>query len=90
MYVYEPLKFVESIAFPRFGGTSEERRAAEIIKAEAEKMGGCERIVAFGGGARSEIWCRILANTTAKTLCIPETEETGILGAARLASRMRS
>ena len=34
MYVYEPLKFVESIAFPRFGGTSEERRAAEIIKAE--------------------------------------------------------
>ena len=54
----------------------------------AEKMGGCERIVAFGGGARSDIWCRILANTTAKTLCIPETEETGILGAARLASQL--
>lgn len=54
----------------------------------AQNMGGCEKIVAFGGGARSEIWCRILANTTQKTICIPQTEETGILGAARLASQM--
>lgn len=53
-----------------------------------DKLGGCEKIVAFGGGARSEIWCRILANTTQKTVCIPQTEETGVLGAARLASQM--
>ena len=47
MYVYEPLKFVESIAFPRFGGTAEEKRAAEIIKAETEKMGGCAVLEEF-------------------------------------------
>ena len=53
-----------------------------------QKMGGCEKIVAFGGGARSEIWCQILAQTTGKTVCVPQTEETGVLGAARLASQM--
>ena len=53
-----------------------------------QKMGGCEKIVAFGGGARSDIWCQILAQTTGKTVCVPQTEETGVLGAARLASQM--
>jgi len=53
-----------------------------------QKMGGCEKIVAFGGGARSDIWCHILAQTTGKTVCVPQTEETGVLGAARLASGM--
>lgn len=53
-----------------------------------DAMGGCEKLVVFGGGARSDIWCRILAQTTGKTVCVPQTEETGILGAARLASQM--
>lgn len=55
----------------------------------AEKMGGCERLVVFGGGARSDVWCQIVANTTNKTVCVPQTEETGILGAAMLASQMQ-
>lgn len=55
----------------------------------ADAMGGCEKLVVFGGGARSDIWCRILANTTGKTVCVPQTEETGCLGAARLASQRR-
>lgn len=54
----------------------------------AQAMGGCEKLVVFGGGARSDIWCQILAQTTKKTVCVPQTEETGILGAARLASQM--
>lgn len=52
------------------------------------QMGGCERLVVFGGGAKSDIWCSILAQTTGKTVCVPQTEETGVLGAARLASQM--
>ena len=35
------------------------------------------------------IQCEILAQTTKKTVCVPQTEETGILGAARLASQMQ-
>lgn len=54
----------------------------------AQAMGGCEQLVVFGGGARSDIWCSILAQTIGKTVLVPQTEETGILGAARLASRM--
>lgn len=62
---------------------------SRAIGALAENMGGCEKLVVFGGGARSPVWCRILAKTTGKTVCVPETEETGILGAARLASQMK-
>ena len=36
----------------------------------------------FGGGAASELWCRIIADITAMSVMIPRTHETGNLGAA--------
>jgi sugar (pentulose or hexulose) kinase len=38
--------------------------------------------VAIGGGARSDLWCRILADVTGKNICIPDTTEASALGAA--------
>ena len=59
------------------------------IKDAISQMGGCEQLVVFGGGAKSDIWCSILAQTIGKTVLVPQTEETGVLGAARLASQMK-
>ena len=39
-----------------------------------------------GGGAKSKLWLKILANVLNITLCVPTTEEGPALGAALLAS----
>ena len=39
----------------------------------------------FGGGAKSEVWCRIIADITGKRVAIPFTPETACAGAAILA-----
>lgn len=55
----------------------------EIIKASGIEI--AESTVC-GGGARSQLWLKILANVLNITLCIPSAEEGPALGAALLAS----
>lgn len=45
-------------------------------------------LVVFGGGSRSDIWCRILAEETQRNVSVCESPETACRGAARLASGM--
>lgn len=42
------------------------------------------RLVLFGGGSKSDLWCRIIANITGMEITIPETAETAAAGAAIL------
>lgn len=49
-------------------------------------MGGGEEIRVFGGGSKSDIWCRILADATGCRIVILDTPETASRGAAILAS----
>jgi len=44
---YSPLKFVENLAFVRYGGTEAEKKAAQIIAAEVEKAGGKAELMPF-------------------------------------------
>lgn len=39
----------------------------------------------FGGGAKSDIWCQIIADVTGKKVVVPRTNETANLGAAIIA-----
>jgi xylulokinase len=41
-----------------------------------------EDLVAIGGGAASDLWCRILADITGKNICLAENTEASALGAA--------
>ena len=45
------------------------------------------RLVLFGGGAKSSLWCRILADVTGLPVCVPTTAEAASAGAARLAAK---
>ncbi|MEN6314595.1 MAG: FGGY family carbohydrate kinase [Clostridiaceae bacterium] len=47
--------------------------------------GAMRQIRLFGGGAKSDIWARIIADVTGKTIIIPGTHETANLGAAIIA-----
>lgn len=40
----------------------------------------------FGGGARSGIWCDLIARETGKRTTVPQNRETAVLGAVMLAS----
>jgi sugar (pentulose or hexulose) kinase len=41
-----------------------------------------KELVAIGGGATNESWCKILADVTGKNICIPGNTEASSLGAA--------
>lgn len=69
-----------NIVYALFEGVSQ--NIADFVR----KMGGCEYLSVFGGGAKSDIWCQILANTAKITVCALSTPETASLGAAILAS----
>lgn len=43
-----------------------------------------ERIIATGGGAKSEIWCQIQADVTGVPVEIPAEKEAACLGAAMI------
>lgn len=58
-----------------------------VSRSVGELAGDAQKLVLFGGGAKSDIWCRIMARTTGKTVCVTDTAETGIRGAAILASQ---
>lgn len=49
-------------------------------------LGGAKELLVFGGGAKSEILCRILAYITGLPVYVTDTVETASLGAAMLAS----
>ncbi len=68
------------IIYALYEGVSE-----DIANAVAE-LGGAECLKVFGGGAKSEIWCRILSRISKTNVEILSIAETGSLGAAILAS----
>jgi sugar (pentulose or hexulose) kinase len=43
-------------------------------------------LIAIGGGASSEMWCRIIADITGKNVCVPRHTEASSLGAGIAAS----
>jgi len=59
------------------------RRLLEAMDA----YGNVERLVIFGGGAKSKLWCQIIADITGLTLTVPSTAEAAGAGAAILAAR---
>ena len=60
----------------------------DIAKA-VESLGGADRLKVFGGGAKSDIWCRILARVANIPVEVLDTAETASLGAAMLASEYK-
>lgn len=57
------------------------------IAAAVAKMGGAKLLKLFGGGSRSKIWCRILADISGIPVAICDTPQTACRGAAILASQ---
>jgi xylulokinase len=45
-----------------------------------------ERYIAVGGGARSKLWCQIIADVTGKAIFLADTYEASALGAGILAA----
>lgn len=56
------------------------------ISDAVKSLGGAESLKVFGGGSKSDIWCKILARVSGIPVEILDTCETGSLGAAILAS----
>ncbi len=53
------------------------------ITAVEKSVGTCvDEFVAIGGGAKSNLWCSILADVTGRNMCLPTTTEASALGAA--------
>ena len=59
------------------------------IRSILEAMGAyreIKNIVVFGGAAKSDLWCRIIADITNITIAVPSTAEAAGAGAAMLAA----
>ena len=56
-----------------------------MLEIMAELGNPVEALRLFGGGSKSDIWCRIIASITAKPVTILTTAEAGSVGAAILA-----
>ena len=59
------------------------------IRALLENMSAYEkkrRIILFGGGAKSRLWCQIISDVTGMEISVPSTEEAAGAGAARAAA----
>ncbi|MBQ7574781.1 MAG: hypothetical protein IJT23_11085 [Clostridia bacterium] len=52
-----------------------------------ESYGKKQKIILFGGGARSDVWCQIICDVTGMDILVPSTEEAAGAGAARAAAR---
>ena len=59
--------------------------AREFAKCFSENDG-VNEIRIFGGGAKSEIWCKVIGEITGKKVAMLNTNETAALGAVMLAS----
>ena len=57
-----------------------------ILLEEMEAYGTVKRLVIFGGGAKSRLWCQIMSDVTGLELFVPTTAEAAGAGAARLAA----
>ena len=60
------------------------------IRTLLQKMGtygASDSLVLFGGGAKSLLWCQIIADVTGLKVRIPRTEEAASAGAAKLAAK---
>ena len=54
--------------------------------AVTEEVGGpVAQVIVYGGGAKSSLWCEIIADVLGRPICWTETAETAGLGAAMLA-----
>ena len=51
-----------------------------------DAYGSVSRLILFGGGAKGELWCQIIADVTGMTIAVPNTTEAAGAGAARLAA----
>lgn len=52
-----------------------------------EAYGSVHTLILFGGGAKSELWCQLMADITGMRVATPSTEESAGAGAAMLAAR---
>lgn len=57
-----------------------------ILLEAMDAYGAVQKIVLFGGGAKSDLWCRIIANATGMEVIVPENQEAAGAGAAMLAA----
>jgi xylulokinase len=57
-----------------------------LLGVEASVGRSVERLVAVGGGARSELWCQIIADVTGRPVVKSSTNEAAALGAGILAA----
>ena len=58
-----------------------------IILEAMNSYGSIKDMVVFGGAAKSDLWCRIIADITGITVCVPSTAEAAGAGAAMLAAK---
>lgn len=56
-----------------------------IVLEAMEAFGSVHTLVLFGGGSKSPLWCRLIANITGLRITVPETAEAAGAGAAVLA-----
>lgn len=52
-----------------------------------DAYGNVEKLVLFGGGAKSPLWCQLIADITGMEILVPSTEEAASAGAAILAAK---
>ncbi len=60
------------------------------IRRTLEKMeayGNVDRLILFGGGAKGDVWCQIIADATGMNIFVPTTAEAAGAGAAMLAAK---
>ena len=93
----ERAPFLDANARAQFMGLTQEHTQAHLVRAVYEgislAMRDCyaniasdtERVYLAGGGANSEFWCRMFADTLNVEIAIPRGEEFGAKGAALLA-----
>lgn len=89
--------FVEPGARAQFFGLTGDHTRADMLRAVYEGLalsirdcyeslpGEVDEIRLTGGGARSELWCQIIADCTGKRVSVPAGSEFGARGAALLA-----
>ena len=58
-----------------------------VLLETMEAYGSVHTLVLFGGGAKSDFWCRIIADATGMRIKVPSTTEAAGAGAAMLAAK---
>ncbi len=66
------------------GVAFEIRRTLTKMDAYEEEI---DSLILFGGGAKGDLWCQIIADATGMTVYVPQTAEAASAGAAMLAAK---